>query len=161
MNDVPHIFPTKSRGQHSRLQRYPIGAEALSRALDGAPQHSEIGCIFVATDPHRYKDRNEFFVLSAIYTKRARTHHDGADAEERGVLDPRWEIWVYAVAANFSAKVKAALLDRGLPEMVGPWLRANAHIEGSTGGASIALTFDIKKDRLVSETKESLLPDRS
>ncbi len=38
--DRPHIFPTRYRGKHGKSVSFPVGAEILSRALDGVPQRS-------------------------------------------------------------------------------------------------------------------------
>jgi hypothetical protein len=43
-----HIFPTTHRSRHSKFLSYPVGAELLSRALDGVPQHGAISCDFTA-----------------------------------------------------------------------------------------------------------------
>jgi hypothetical protein len=80
------IFPTKSRARHSKLVSYPVGAEILSRALEGVPQHGALTCTFTAGNPHRDTGKTRFRVLHVSYRKRARSHFDSADAASRGVL---------------------------------------------------------------------------
>jgi hypothetical protein len=159
-NTPAHIFPTKSRNKHSKLVRYPVGAEVLSRALDGVPQHGVLSCTFTATDSHRRREGSEMYVLNAVYSKRARSHYDGADALARGVLDPRWEIWVFAVPTTVSGMIRQQLLETGLPEMLRPWMLENASIDGKTGRASIMIVFDEDERCLHCSVSSELLPDR-
>jgi hypothetical protein len=55
---MAHIFPTLDRTKHSKLMAYPIGTEALSRALDGAPQHAMMTCDFFAGNPHHEENNS-------------------------------------------------------------------------------------------------------
>jgi hypothetical protein len=156
-----HIFPTLSRGKHSKLQSYPIGAKALSRALEGVPQHNQIGCTFYAQNPKADKNKDKIYVMSVLYEKHGRTFHHSEDADARGVFDPRWSINVYAVAAGLRHEVNAALMDVGLPDFVAPWLIANANLIGQTGGSVLWLEYDLIQKCLLATYRDGLEPERA
>lgn len=156
-----HIFPTKSRTKHSKLLSYPIGAVALSRALDGVPQHDQIACTFFAGNPNAAKHKDRIYVMSVVYEKQGRSFHHSEDANERGVFDPRWTINVYAVASEIRAAIKAALLEVGLPDCTRKWLVEHAHLTGKTGGAALWLEYDLLDKCLVAMRKSGLAPDRA
>jgi hypothetical protein len=155
-----HIFPTVSRAKHSHLVSYPIGAEQLSRGLDGVPQHGELTCTFTAGMPHRWVDKELIHVMNAGYTKHGRSHFDSGDARDRGVYDPRWEIWVYDVPVPLRGEIKKALVEIGLPQIVKPWLMANSGIVGKTGNAGITLEYNLFDKVLVPTIRNNLQPDQ-
>lgn len=155
----PRIFPTASRARHSKLVAFPVGAELLSRALDGVPQHGALSCTFWAGTLQRDTGGEVLHVLSASYTKRARHHNDAGDAGSLGVFDPRWEIWVHAVPVAMKSEIRKALVEIGLPERIRPWLIAQATITGRTGNAAITLEFNRLDKVLVMSRRDNLLPD--
>jgi hypothetical protein len=157
--DAPFIFRTKSRARHSKLVSYPVGAEILSRALDGAPQQAVLTCTFTAGNPHRDAGKERFRVMHVSYHKRARNHFDGADAAARGVFNPFWEIWIFDVQTALRAKVRRALTETGLPLMVLPWLIENAGLDGQTGEAVIILEYDIVEQGLVATVRRKMAPE--
>jgi hypothetical protein len=157
----PHIFPTASRAKHSHLVSYPVGAEILSRALDGVPQHGSLTCTFVAGPPHGDANRELIYIMNTGYQKRARSHFDGGDAASRGVYDPRWEIWIYDVPVAKRGEIKRALIEIGLPSMIKPWLMANAGIAGKTGNSGINLQYHVFDKVLVPSVRSNLEPDKT
>jgi hypothetical protein len=159
--EAPFIFPTKSRARHSKLVSYPVGAEILSRALDGVPQHGALTCTFTAGNPHRDAGKDRFRVLHVSYRKRARSHFDSADASSRGVFDPFWEIWIFDVQVSLRAEVKKALTETGLPLMVRPWLIENARIGGKTGEAVIILEYNAVEHALVATVRRAMAPGKN
>ena len=64
-----HIFPTNHRDKHGKSVSFPLGAEVLSRALDGIAQHAMIGCHFIAGDMERRQVKPQEHVLHAVYSK--------------------------------------------------------------------------------------------
>jgi hypothetical protein len=159
--DQPHIFPTASRSKHSHLVSYPVGAEILSRGLDGVPQHSEFTCTFSASSLQRDLGKELIYVMSVGYTKRARSHFDGGDSAARGVYDPRWEIWIFTVPLTYRSEIKQALVETGLPSMIKPWLMANTGIAGKTGNAGIILEYHVLDNALVPTIRSNLEPDKT
>lgn len=155
-----HIFPTLSRIQPSKLLSYPVGAELLSRALDGVPQHSMITCNFWAGNPHHEQNKRALiFFMAVTYEKWARNFHHSQDAGERGVFDPRWKISVYAVPVDERALIKQLLLEYELKNTVYPWLVANAHMTGKTGGAALSLYFDRVKKKIIAQVRQGFPPE--
>jgi hypothetical protein len=159
---MTHIFPTRDRPKVSKLLAYPIGAEALSRALDGVPQHGDITCDFFAGNPHHEQHKRALLYFMAVtYEKFARSFHHSQASAERGVFDPRWQIHVYAVPAQTRAAIKRLLLDDVLPNIVHPWLKQKASLTGRTGGAALVLHYDRENDVITSESREGLPPEPS
>jgi hypothetical protein len=156
-----HIFPTRSRTKLAKSQSYPIGAEALSRALAGVPQHDQIACDFYAGNPSADKHKDRIFVMRVAYQKQARAFHHAETAHNHGVFDPRWTISVYGVATVYRNDVKTALLEIGLPDFARNWLVENDHLTGKTGGATLWLEFDVIEKRLIKTQKANLEPDRA
>lgn len=155
------IFPTKWRSKHSKLVAFPVGAENLSRALDGVPQHGEIACVFSGSVLQQDVGKTLIYVMSVGYTKHARNHSHSGDAALRGVFDPRWEIWTFTVPATMRADIKTLLLETGLPDIIRPWLIENENITGKTGSSAIAIEYNVIKKRLETRVSASLLPDRA
>jgi hypothetical protein len=162
VSSPPHVFPTLDRPRHSKLMGYPIGAEALSRALDGVPQHGLITCNFFASNPHHEQNKLPLaYFMSASYSKEARSFHHGQSADVRGVFDPRWKILIHAVSVTLRAAIKRALLEDGLQSVVRPWLIENAALTGKTGGAALILHYDRERDEIVSEARIGIPPEIS
>jgi hypothetical protein len=137
-----HIFPTSSRSKHSKEVSYPIGAEALSKALDGVPQHDRIVCDFYGGRPHD-DGKPQIYVLNARY-----------------VFDPRWTISVYAVPRQLRGEIKLLLLEQGLPEIIRPWFITKSHLTGQTGGTALWLEY-VRADKVFKmTTREDILPER-
>lgn len=159
--DQPHIFPTLSRSKHSHLVSYPIGAEILSRGLDGVPQHETLTCTFSSGSMQRNLGKELIYLMSTGYTKSARSHFDSADAAARGVFNPRWEIWLFIVPVMLRGEIKKALVEIGLPIMIKPWLMASANISGKTGNAGIILEYHVFDKVLVPTIRSNLQPDKT
>ncbi len=162
MSEHPHIFSTLDRPKHSKLLVYPIGAEALSRALDGVPQHVDLACNFFAGNPHHEQYRRQILYFMAFtYERVARSFYHGQSADVRGVFDPRWRIHIYAVPASTRAAIKRYLMDDILPTVARPWLIEKASMTGRTGGAALVLHYDRQQDIVTHEAREGLLPEPS
>jgi hypothetical protein len=160
-DEKPHVFPTQSRAKHSKFVSYPVGAENLSRALEGVPQHAELCCIFTAGNPHRDVGKKQFRVMHILYRKRDRNFHDGDDAESRGVFEPKWEMWIYDVRAEKRNEIKQALMEVGFPLMLKPWLFANAAITGQTGEAAFMLDYDADEKVLLPSQGNKIVPEKN
>lgn len=155
-----HIFQTLFRAKHSHLVSYPLGAEALSQALAGIPQHAAVKCEFVAGNSHQHLDKPLFLVLTASYQRRERNFNDGPDADARGVFLPRWTITVFAVPKTLRHAVKTALAD-GLPNILRPWFIEHAGISGKTGACALSLEYEVAEARLLPTARTAIQPDRA
>jgi hypothetical protein len=158
---MSHIFPTRSRSKHAKTLSFHIGAEALSRALDGVPQHAVITCDFYAGNPAKERDKDKVYVMSVAYSKQARNFHHSEDAGQRGVFDPRSTISVYAVPLEWRHDIKTAMMETGLPDLIKPWLVENEGWTGKTGGAAIWLEYDLVEKRLLATYKSALMPEKA
>jgi hypothetical protein len=161
LTSVPFVIPTRSRSKHSHLLSYPLGAEALSRALDGVPQHAALTCDFTAGNTHQHLDNPLHLAVSAALYKRERLFYDGPDAEARGVLLPRWSITVFAVPKTLRHAIKNALLADGLPTILKPWLIENAELTGKTGTCAINVEYVVATSRLVTTARSAIQPERA
>jgi hypothetical protein len=151
----PLVFPTVSRNKHSKLVSYPVGAEVLSRAFDGVPQHGSITCTFVAGNPQRTLTQEQTRVLDIRYRRRDRSFHDGEHAESMGVFQPKWEIWVYDVPVALRHEIKTRLVEDALPNAARNWLIKQAALDGKFGNAAICFDYNkIDKMLLVSEGED-------
>jgi hypothetical protein len=151
----PFIFPTITRSKHSKFVSYPVGAEILSRILDGVPQHNAITCSFVAGNPQRTLSEEKTRVLDIRYRRRDRSFHDGENADALGVFQPRWEIWVYDVPVAMRHEVKTLLVEDALPNAARNWLIKQASIDGKFGNAAICFDYSkIDKVLFVSEGQD-------
>jgi hypothetical protein len=155
-----HIFPTSSRSKHSKEVSYPIGAEALSKALDGVPQHDRIVCDFYGGGQHD-RGKPQIYVLNARYEKQARSFSYSQSGLEHGVFDPHWKISVFGVPRQLRGEIKSLLLEQGLPDRVRPWLVEKNHLTGQTGGSALWLEY-VRADKVfITTTREDIAPDRS
>jgi hypothetical protein len=153
----PHLFPTAHRSRHSQSLSYPVGAELLSRALDGVPQHAQLSCDFTLGN---VQATDQLFVMSVMYRRRARSFFDGADAGARGVLDARWSITIFTVPRVFRHAIRQGLEAGIIPAVVTPWLVERAQIGDSVGEASLMVTFDTVTRRLSTSSRDNLEPAR-
>ncbi len=163
-----HIFPTSSRSKHSKEVSYPIGAEGLSHALEGVPQHDwakptlreRITCDFYGGRPHD-DGKPQIYVLNARYEKQARRFSDSGSALERGVFDPHWKISVFGVPRQLRGEIKLLLIEQGLPNIVRPWLISKSHLTGQTGGSALWLEYVRADKNFTTTLREEIAPDRS
>ncbi len=155
----PHIFPTLHRDKHSKLVAFPVGAEVLSRLLEGVPQHALMTCSFYAGNPHR--DRGPIIhVLHLMYRQRARTFFDAKTADESGVFEPRWSVTVFSVPSDLRQEIRTALMDTELAQTVRPWLLEHHHLTGKTGEYALVLEYDTVQKTFLRSTQGSVLPDK-
>jgi hypothetical protein len=158
---VPHIFPTLDRTKHGKTVSFPVGAEVLSRALDGVPQHAMLGCHFTVGDVERRPVKPLEHVLHVVYSKQVRSHHHSKNSDERGVFDPKWSISVFAIPSTMRHQVKTLLVKECLPNVIQPWLMTNGGITGRSGSRGLMIMLDTVNGVLVHETRDGILPDRA
>jgi hypothetical protein len=159
-SDPLHIFPTRHRDKHGKAVSFPLGAEALSRALDGIPQHAMIACHFYVGDMERRPAKPLEHVLHVAYSQQQPNVFTAASAAERGVFDPKWSITVFAVPGTARHQIKTLLTTDALPHVVRPWLIKNEGVTGRAGSTALVIQFDTVNGVLTSEANENLLPER-
>jgi hypothetical protein len=147
------VFPTSHKAKISKSMSYPIGAEALSAALEGVPQsalislwfgHASTSIALRAGHASRYK------ILSAFYS-----HHlpnqFSANRLRESFYGPKWHLYVYEVPRQHRHAVRSLLDSEGLPR-VGVWLRNMADITEREGHCQIDLILDEAQMTLQYET---------
>jgi hypothetical protein len=98
------LIPTLARAATARGASYPLGAEALSDALQGAPQFEKLKISFHA-QPQATPLDPACLVFAGI-----------------GCRSPdEWELWVSAVPSELSARARAFAVEHGLPHLL-TWL---------------------------------------
>ena len=147
------IIPTCSKVKISSLLSYPIGAEAISRALVSTPQVRDLRLHFY-TDL-RVKRNGEF--LRVEYLDRAET------ADARPILylfqrppQSRWEIVVQPVPHAQRNRIKQYIVDLALPQ-VAQWLLERSHL-GRPGNEVLAFFHDKESDELIVRSLTKLGP---
>lgn len=157
----PDIFPTRHRDKHGKLVSFPVGAELLSRILEGVPQHALIGCHFYVGDVERRAVRPLEHVLHAVYSRQSPNVFTAKSAADNGVFDPKWSITVFAVPSTMRHPVKLLLINEALPNIVRPWFLAQGGITGRRGKSELIIEFDTAEGVLKHTVRDELLPDRS
>lgn len=158
---TPHIFPTNSRDKLGKAVSFALGAENLSRALEGVPQHKMITCNFYAGDVYRDLHRPLIHVMHIMYRRTARSFSHGKSADVHGIFDPKWSITVFAVPSTLRNSIKTSLMTHELSNIIRPWLIENADSVTRTGECSLVLEY-ITADKVMRCTKRNALqPERS
>ncbi len=158
--DRLHIFPTRYRGKHGKSVSFPVGAEILSRALDGVPQHALIGCHFTVGDMERRPVKHLEHVMHVVYSRQVRQFHHGQSAEIHAVFDPKWAISVFAVPSPLRHPIQTLLISDALPSIVRYWLIANGNVSGRAGNRALMIMFNTIDGVLVHDTRDNIMPDR-
>ena len=158
-----HIFPTLHKDNHSRLVAFPLGAEKLSRLLEGVPQHPHLTCSFYAGNPHinRGAARGVIFVLQVLYRQQSKNLYYSKESSERGAFKPSWSILVYSVPQEYRQEIKTALIESEIEMVVRPWLLEQFIVHGRTGERALMLRYDTTQKVFLSSTQGLVLPDKA
>ena len=171
MSDQPtHIFPTLHKDKHSKLVAFPLGAQALSRLLEGVPQHDLLTCGFTAGD-HADREKTIVSVLMLMYRKSAQQFASSKHDVDRGAFDSQWLITVFAVPTELRHEIKSALIESRtvgsetveseLEKTVRPWLLEQFAIHGKTGECTLILRYDRFQKTFSQSTQKSIQLDRA
>jgi hypothetical protein len=126
------MIPTRFKSKLSRTLSYPIGAEAVTMGLDGAPHTELLTLSFRALRPsrtlrlrQRANKPPQFVVLRAEYKPATRPGYIGANYMlEGGWYDASWQVTIYAVPREVRHLASGLLREHGLPA-VAQWLRSS------------------------------------
>ncbi len=128
------MLQTKSKEKLPKGHTYPVGAEALSAALDGIPQFSLITLSFW------YKD--EFF--SSSYDQKLR--EGGVIAvlrAEYGAPFYDWRIHICSVPSAVKAQVAAAISNRVIPALKASYQSLSTVTAGAAKHQSFKATISL------------------
>jgi hypothetical protein len=150
------LIPTRFRSKIAHTHSYPIGAEAISKALEGVPQFERLELTFwdYQFQPHA----TSYKVLEVDYRNLGGFHSASKEMIESGCLDEKWNIHVKPVPRSQRRSVQADLLERGIP-FVRKWLTENTNDE-QRGRAGISIFWYEVEQRLGYEVTTKLEPKR-
>ena len=146
------VIPTGHKSKIPSTLSYPLGAKAISEALEGVPQTGSLVVDFWYWNRQRYVPifPQPYRVLSVRYRH---APLDGVYREwciESGRFDPDWKITVEPVARHLRHAVQSKLLTEALPRMR-RWLIASQDAEGRAGGHNLVFRYDEAANELMVE----------
>ena len=151
----PFVIPTMSKAKISHLLSYPVGAETITRALDGVPQLKQMALQFHEGSDYRLRSgRYEFFRVE--YLRDVEPLNEYPVYLFRRPLQYRWEILVQPVPRVKRHQIKT-YIDESALEMSKDWLVERAHLE-EKGNAVLAFFFDDEKNEFAVQRVERLEP---
>jgi hypothetical protein len=160
---INHVFPTLHKDKHSKLVAFPLGAEKLSRLLEGVPQHANLTCSFYAGNPHRDRIglKGIISVLQVMYRQQSKSLYHSKESSERGAFDPKWSIIVFSVPQEFRHEIKIALIESELERTVRPWLLEQFVFHGRPGECILYLRYDSTHKVFLSSMQGMVLADQA
>lgn len=162
MSEEFHLIPTRSREKPEKSLSYPIGAEALSHALNGVPQYHALQCSFHSRYAnHESMRENPLGFMTVGYARREAERFASQSEHDSGMFDASWLISIHGVPGELNSKIKQLLIDDALENIVRPWLMANAALEGKFGQAQITLHYDRQNNVIGSREYRRMPPERS
>ncbi len=143
------MIPTKFKSKLPKALCYPIGAEAISAALAGAPHATEFSLNFYdqAVWPAAEFNRlvREGLPYRILYAAYKPTNKPGISASRtsvaNGLYQEQWSLTVYPVLRELRQAAAQLLRDQGLPAVV-EWLRTSGRPGWNTRSHVITLVFD-------------------
>lgn len=126
------MIPTLYKRKLPKALTWPVGAEAVTAGLAGAPHAAELSLAFLdspvlwASEFQRLlRDGLPYVVLVAEYHPADKPGYVGSNAMvERGEFNSRWEVRVSPVPRPLRSTAAALIRDHGLPA-VADWLRSS------------------------------------
>jgi hypothetical protein len=155
--DVP-IIPTGLKVKIPKTLSYPLGAQAISEALQGVPQIGSLLVDFWYMNRMQWKlpiPLQPYRVLSVSYWSASIKPAYRRFYIEAGQFDAGWRITVEPVPRSLRQSIQGKLLAEALPKMK-TWLIASQDSEGRTGGHNLVLRFDETSNELKSEEHSSI-----
>ena len=152
------VIPTMSKAKISRDLSYPVGAEAISRAVEGVPQHSLLRLQF-----HYWGDnslrRGEYEFLRVEYLNGVTPpHHYPVTPLYFRPPQYQWEIVVQPVPRVHRHRIKTYILESALGE-IREWLVQRGDFV-QNGSDILAFFYDEKLDGVKTYRVAQLEPVR-
>ncbi|HXN49069.1 MAG TPA: hypothetical protein VN893_20625 [Bryobacteraceae bacterium] len=146
------MIPTGYRTKIPSTLSYPLGAEAISEALEGVPQTGFLVVDFWYWNRQRLVPifSQPYRVLSVSYWQAPLNTVYRKLYIESGRFEPGWKITVEPVPRRLRHTVQTRLLTEALPRMR-RWLIASQNAEGRTGGHNLVFLYDEPADELKAE----------
>ena len=150
------LIPTRFRSKIAHTRSYPVGAEAISKALAGVPQFEHLELTF--WDYKFQPLAKSYKVLEVAYRHLGGFHSASKDMIERGFHEPKWQITVKPVSRGQRHLVQVQLLERGLPYLK-EWLTDNTS-DRRRGSSALSFSYDEETKTLGYEVATNLEPER-
>jgi len=143
------MIPTRYKSKLPRTLSYPLGAEAISEALAGAPHAEEFSLAFSdqavwpASEFQRLLwERLPYALVTAQYRPTHKPGYGGAQSlVESGWYDRAWELHVNPVLREQRQPAGRLIREQGLPAIV-EWLRFTQRPGWETRVHKIELVFN-------------------
>jgi hypothetical protein len=143
------MIPTRYKAKLPKHLSYPIGAEALTEGLVGAPHAEALAVSFWGTPVwpgSRFQkalaEEQPYVVLAATHEPARKPGYGGAQAlVESGWYDEKWELTVYPVVRELRHLASQLLKEQGLP-LIAEWLRSSQQAGWATRQHRVELVFD-------------------
>ena len=153
------MLPVVFKDRISKAESYPLGAEAISLALAGAPQAGLLRikfwryeadmnrAAFWGCKPAFHNNWKLRIVLRASYRRSKVGISTSNQSIEYGDLDSKWEISVLSVPRERRNKIKTLLQGDGL-RSVKDWLIARQKVHGRFTSEGLTVFFDEERELL-------------
>lgn len=143
------MIPTRGKAKLPKHLSYPIGAEALTEGLAGAPHAEALTVSFWGTPVwpgSRFQlalaEEQPYVVLTAKHEPARKPGYGGAQfLVESGWYDEKWELTVYPVIRDLRHLANRLLKDQGLSLIV-EWLRSSRQAGWDDRQQRIELVFN-------------------
>jgi hypothetical protein len=142
------MIPTRIKSKLPKTLSYPLGAEAISKALADAPHAAEIALSFLdfpvspaSEFQRRLREESPYRILVAQYVPAHKPGYGGARSSvESGWFDAQWSLYVYPVLRELRHTAEQLLREQGLPVVV-EWLRGSRAAGWDTRAQRVELVF--------------------
>lgn len=143
------MIPTSYKVKLPRHLSYPVGAEAVSEALAGAPYFESLTlgfsdrAIWPGAEFRRLlRERLPYKLMRAAYRSSNKAGFITSNAMARqGWNDVSWELTVYPVLSELRHLANGLLLEQGLPAVAG-WLKSSHRAGWMSRSQQILLEFN-------------------
>jgi hypothetical protein len=138
------VVPTISKAKISRDLSYPIGAEAISRAVEGVPQFQLVRLQFYYWSDHSLR-RGHYEILRVEYLNNS-TPLDEYPVTNLWKRPPQcqWEIVVQPVPRVHRHRIKTYIAESALSEVRGWLIQRDDYVQ--SGSEVLAFFYDEKLD---------------
>ncbi len=159
MQTVPTLplIPTRYKQKVFHTHSWPIGAEAMSKALAGIPQFDQLELTFAATWAFQ-SAATKYAVMHVRYQRRLRSFSDGNAGSAHDLMELGWGLHICPIPRSQRHAIQTRLIEEGLP-LAKKWLTDNT-AGNRPGKTSISLFYDEEQGTMTHEVERSLEPER-
>lgn len=158
-NDTSPIIPTRFKSELSKGTSYPFGAQAISAALQSAPQFALFTISFHSHFPaSKIREQAPLEFLRISYNQRPPTL-SSSDEDKWGWRGPNWDIMVRPILGTQRKGVKD-YMDRVGFSLISEWLVKAWEYHGRDGSALISFILDQSEQEVSTQISCEVLPQR-